>query len=240
MKIEICNTPVGIPAHFFGHHCDSNITDAHDPLVRLKRLLSTEIGRFLLKKKFSNFFEIQFVERIDAARGICLVTYLNANDSSLIDDPASLALKEEFDTFLRSELESRVENSADIIPANISSKREGLDDECSSPQLEISPAFNSHPDRFLPLLPRELVDGECYKFDRFGKSVGVMLSSRRTLSVKVNNPQWLAELADTAKLKNSVRMYISAASDEKVSDKARTFLSYSFFELIEAPSIKTL
>lgn len=67
-----------------------------------------------------------------------------------------------------------------------------------------------------------------------------MISSRRTLSISIGNAQWLDALANAARVKNAVRITVTAVSDEKIFEKARTLLSYSRFELVDAPVIKVL
>lgn len=246
MKIEIHNIAIGIPALFTGNCCETKISDAHDPLVHLKSRLSAAIKKFLLDKKFGNQFEIEHVEQIDSSRGICLVSNIAISDFDLVHETSKCALQDEFQSFLCTSLKIKNlgnQDFADGMPANSlnevaaeNSGAKGVDDK----KMDIPLAFYLRPDDSLPVLPSELIDGECYMFNRFEKSVGVMISSRRTLYIVVQNHQWLDQLADISKVKNSVRLKIAAESDGKISDRKRTLLSYSVFKLIEQPIVKTV
>ena len=153
---------------------------------------------------------IEHVEQIDSSRGICLVSNIAISDFDLVHETSKCALQDEFQSFLCTSLKIKNlgnQDFADGMPANSlnevaaeNSGAKGVDDK----KMDIPLAFYLRPDDSLPVLPSELIDGECYMFNRFEKSVGVMISSRRTLYIVVQNHQWLDQLADISKVKNSV------------------------------------
>ena len=243
MKIEIFDGALGIPAVFSKNHCVTNIVDAYDPLVILEDRLSKSIRTFLKNRGFSNHLEVKFVEHIDSARGICLAANLHLPDDGSIANFPEVTLKDEFESFLFAG--SKVEDANGSAPADGDSVKRSSKCGCSvaeneSEQLGFSAASFSRPENLQQALPHGFVAGECYKFDRFERSVGVIISSRRTLNISIQNARWLDALADAARVKNAVSMKVSAISDEKIFEKTRTFLSYSRFELVEEPVIKVL
>ncbi|SBT04783.1 hypothetical protein PROAA_1350020 [Candidatus Propionivibrio aalborgensis] len=203
MKIEIFNEALGRPAAFHENCCITKILEAHDPLVMLEDRLSTSIRNFLTHMRFANDFEIEFVEQIDSNRGICLLVNLHIPDSGLIAKFSECTLKARFVAFLcETERHGKVtsQEHANGIAENVDSEHGDIGNDCSSRQLGFSAASFSRSEDFQHVLPHGLVDGECYKFDRFERSVGVMISSRRTLSISIGNAQWLDALANAARV----------------------------------------
>ncbi|SBT04795.1 hypothetical protein PROAA_1350026 [Candidatus Propionivibrio aalborgensis] len=248
MRIEIYDEAIGIPALFKTNYCEAPICNAHDPLVSLKSYLGSAIQKFVVTRQFFCNVTTEFIERIDASRGICLQAFLVTEGPGMIDvkKGGPITLRDEFTAFLSNALpinSTTSRNESENKVSRIEQESSEVHDQ-KGPDAPSQGAFSNEgfvvSDAALAYLPTDVITGECYKMDRFANVVGIRISSGRTFELVSDNAAYLKRLYDIAGQKNSVTLEIQALPDNRISHRARTLSSYSRFRIIYAPLIRVI